>query len=84
MMEKAGLLLPRPVFMHKLPIALVSDWWPASIVIRLFTLSRWSHVAIVDGDYIIETTLLTGCVRVPRDEWEKKTQNCKILLFAEQ
>ena len=58
--------------MHKLPIVLCSDWLPASIVIRLFTLSRWSHVAIVDGDHIIETTLISGCVRIPRDEWLKK------------
>ena len=63
--------------MHKLPIVLVSDWKPASIAIRLFTLSRWSHVAIVDGDHIIETTLLTGCVRIPKGEWQKKHKTVK-------
>jgi len=62
---------------HKLPIVLESSWMPAAMVIRLFTLSRWSHVAIVDGDHIIETTLLTGCVRVPLVEWQKKHKKVK-------
>lgn len=58
--------------MDKLPIVFASDWYPASIAIKLFTVSRWSHVGIVDGDHVIETTLLTGCTRTPVDEWKKK------------
>lgn len=77
MAGRDGQRLPRLAYMYKLPIVLCSDWKPASIVIRLFTLSRWSHVAIVDGDYIIETTLLTGCVRIPKFEWEKKHKTVK-------
>lgn len=58
--------------MDKLPIVFASDWYPAGLVIKLFTLSRWSHVGIIDSDHVIETTLLTGCTRTPVDEWKKK------------
>lgn len=58
--------------MDKLPIVFASDWYPASIAIKLFTMSRWSHVGIIDGDHVIETKLLTGCTRTPIGEWKKK------------
>jgi len=58
--------------MDKLPIVFASDWLPASIAIKLFTVSRWSHVGIIDGDYVIDTQLMTGCIRTPIEEWKKK------------
>ena len=36
-----------------------------SAVIRAFTFSRWSHVAIIDGDDVIEATALHGVCRTP-------------------
>lgn len=38
---------------------------PMSAVIRAFTFSRWSHVAIIDGDTVIEAAALHGVRRVP-------------------
>lgn len=37
----------------------------ASFAIRAFCGSRWSHVALVDGDHVIEATGLHGVRRVP-------------------
>lgn len=63
--------------MPKLQIVFASDWYPASIAIKLFTLSRWSHVGIIDGDYVIDTQLLTGCIRTPIADWkEKHSKHC--------
>ncbi len=37
---------------------------PMSTAIRAFTFSRWSHVAIIDGDDVIEAAALHGVRRV--------------------
>ena len=42
--------------------------WPLSAAIRAFTWSRWSHVALVDGDTVIEATAAHGVRRAPRAE----------------
>jgi hypothetical protein len=42
---------------------------PFCWLIRLGTLSQWSHVALVDGDYVIDTTLATGVRYINREEW---------------
>ena len=41
---------------------------PFSGLIRVATWSRWSHVAIVDGDHVIEAVALHGVRRVPLSE----------------
>lgn len=38
---------------------------PLSVAIRAFTWSRWSHVAIVDCDSVIEAVALHGVRRAP-------------------
>lgn len=38
---------------------------PASALIRAVTWSRWSHVALVDGDTVIEARAFKGVVRSP-------------------
>lgn len=38
---------------------------PISAFIRFFTWSKWSHVAILDGDYVIESRGGKGVVRTP-------------------
>lgn len=38
---------------------------PLSVAIRTFTWSRWSHVAVVDGDSVIEAVALHGVRRAP-------------------
>lgn len=37
--------------------------WPLSVAIRAVTWSRWSHVALVDGDSVIEAVALHGVRR---------------------
>jgi uncharacterized protein YycO len=44
---------------------------PASLLIKLFTLSWWSHCAILDGDFVIDATLASGVRRIPYREWEE-------------
>ncbi|WP_115954009.1 YiiX/YebB-like N1pC/P60 family cysteine hydrolase [Cupriavidus plantarum] len=42
--------------------------WPLSAVIRAFTWSRWSHVAVIDGDTVIEAVAVHGVRRAPLKE----------------
>ena len=55
--------------MEKALVVFGSNWKPASILIKLFTLSRWCHCGVVDGEHIIDTTLTSGCRRIPISEW---------------
>jgi hypothetical protein len=41
-----------------------------SKVIRIYTWSEWSHVAIVDGDYILEALGSVGVVKTPIKDFE--------------
>lgn len=43
---------------------------PISIIIRLVTWSRWSHVGIIDGDHVIEAKGGKGVIRTPIDEFK--------------
>lgn len=38
---------------------------PGSYLIRLFTWSRWSHVGVIDGGLVIDTTLKRGVATTP-------------------
>jgi hypothetical protein len=42
---------------------------PLSVLIKLFTWSKWSHCGVVDGDYVIEARALKGVVRTPLKEF---------------
>lgn len=44
---------------------------PFAILIKLFTLSHWSHCGIIDGSFVIDTTLSTGVRRIPFGEWKQ-------------
>ena len=54
---------------------------PASLLIRLFTWSKWSHCGVIDGDYVIHATAGKGVIREPlsdvksRYEWEIRYMN---------
>lgn len=48
---------------------------PVSAMIRAATWSRWSHVAIVDGDHVIEAVALHGVRRVPLTEAIARAKN---------
>jgi hypothetical protein len=39
--------------------------WPLSALIRAATWSRWSHVALVDGESVLEAVALHGVRRAP-------------------
>jgi len=41
----------------------------ASIAIRLWTWSTWSHVGVVIGDYVVESTAKKGVVKTPLREF---------------
>lgn len=43
-------------------------WNPFSWIIKFFSWSKWSHVALVDGDYVIEATAMHGVRRVKIEE----------------
>ena len=55
---------------------------PASLVIKLFTLSHWSHVAILDDEgYIFDSTLLSGVRRIHFDEWKEHYRELDFTIF---
>jgi len=45
---------------------------PLSWLIRAGSWSRWSHVAVVDGDHIIEAIAIHGVVRTPLTTRQKQ------------
>lgn len=55
---------------------------PASLLIKLFTLSHWSHVAILDDEgYIFDSTLLSGVRRIHFDEWKLHYKELDFTIF---
>lgn len=42
----------------------------ASVFIKLFTLSSWSHCGIIDGSYVIDSTMCSGVRRIQFGEWK--------------
>lgn len=64
-------------------VVFTSNNKPASLLIKLFTLSHWSHVAILDDEgYIYDSTLLTGVRRIHFDEWKKHYRDFDFTSFA--
>lgn len=51
--------------MEKLPIIFARSNQIGSLAIRLFTWSRFSHVGIIDGEYVIEAVGSKGVIRTP-------------------
>lgn len=45
---------------------------PISLLIRLVTWSRWSHCAVVDGNFVIEAKGGCGVVITPLTEFKKR------------
>lgn len=45
---------------------------PISLLIRLVTWSRWSHCAVVDGNFVIEARGGCGVVITPLTEFKKR------------
>lgn len=67
---KSSVFLPsKEPHMQTAPIIFASNNKPFSILIKLWTLSHWCHCAILDDGYVIDTTLKTGCRRIPFHEW---------------
>lgn len=63
-------------------VVFASNNQPASIIIKLFTLSHWSHVAILDDDgFIYDSTLLSGVRRIHFDEWKTHYTNLDFTIF---
>lgn len=46
-------------------IVFTRNWLPGSLMIRAATWSRWSHVGIIDGEYVIESAVFVGVRRRP-------------------
>lgn len=55
--------------MQTTKVVFARNYKPFSLLIMLFTLSQWSHCGIVDGDYIIDSTLASGVRRIRFDDW---------------
>lgn len=52
---------------------------PFSALIRAVTWSRWSHVALVDGQYVIEAAALEGVRQaLTRDVIKRSAQHCLV------
>ena len=58
--------------MEKLPIIFARSNQIGSLAIRLFTWSRFSHVGIIDGDYVIEAVGFKGVIRTPIEEFKAR------------
>ena len=65
--------------MKTVKIAFGSNNLPFSIAIKVFSVSRWCHAAIVDDDHIIDATLLSGVRRIPFEEWVKHYPTHKVV-----
>lgn len=55
--------------MELLPIVFAKGHHPISYLIRLVTWSRWSHVAVVHGDMVIEAAGGVGVTVTPLDKF---------------
>lgn len=54
--------------MQSVQIIYTRNWLPGSLLIRLLTWSRWSHVALVVNDQVIEAAIGVGVRRRPLEE----------------
>ena len=63
-------------------VVFASNNQPASLLIKLFTLSHWSHVAILDDEgYIYDSTLISGVRRIHFDEWREHYKELDFTIF---
>lgn len=63
-------------------VVFASNNQPASLVIKLFTLSHWSHVAILDDEgYIYDSTLISGVRRIHFNEWREHYRELDFTIF---
>ena len=63
-------------------VVFASNNQPASLIIKLFTLSHWSHVAILDDEgYIYDSTLISGVRRIHFDEWKEHYRELDFTIF---
>lgn len=46
--------------------------WPASILIRVLTASRWHHCGIVIGNHVVEASAWGGVRKVPLGEFKTR------------
>lgn len=58
--------------MNRLPVIYGRNSTPASAGLRLFMWSLYSHVGIIDGDFVIEATAKHGVVRTPIAEFKAR------------
>ncbi len=56
---------------NTIKVVFASNNKPFSLIIKLFTLSGWSHIGIMDGNSVIDSTLATGVRKTPFQEWRK-------------
>ena len=67
--------------MQSLPVVFSRSNKPFCWLIRLGTLSSWSHCGIIDGDYVIDATLASGVRRIPFSEWKTHYTKYEIVKF---
>lgn len=51
--------------MRTVKLLMSTTHWPVSWLIRSISWSSWSHMAIIDGDTVIQAKMLDGVVRTP-------------------
>ena len=64
--------------MQKIPVIFGKANAISSYAIRAFTWSRWSHVGIIDGDYVVEALAGQGVVRTPLAEFKARYDKWEI------
>lgn len=67
--------------MQSLPVVFARSNKPFCWLIRLGTLSSWSHCGVIDGDYVIDTTLASGVRRISFNEWKSHYTKYEIVKF---
>lgn len=68
--------------MGKLQLLFTTTHWPASWLIRAGTWSAWGHVALVDGDQVIESVMGHGVRRVPLDSAIRRASRHALVSLA--
>lgn len=51
--------------MESVRVIFTRNWLPGSRLIRARTWSRWSHVALIDGDEVVEAAMFAGVRSTP-------------------
>lgn len=67
--------------MQSLPVIFARSNKPFCWLIRLGTLSSWSHCGVIDGEYVIDTTLASGVRRIPLSEWKTHYNKYEVYPF---